>query len=44
MARNHESANEIWLIYYKKVSGKPRGQVRYFLKMTAQNKRFGMVQ
>jgi hypothetical protein len=42
LAKYHESAAEIWLIYYKKVSGKPR--LGYFLKMTKQNRRFGMVQ
>ena len=71
LARHHETAPEIWLIYYKKHSGKPRipyndaveealcygwiaaarhrrsvfeQRLGYFLKMTAQNKRFGMVQ
>ena len=71
LARHHKTAPEIWLIYYKKHSGKPRvsyndavdealcygwiaaarhrpevfeQRLRHFIKMTARNKRFGMVQ
>jgi uncharacterized protein YdeI (YjbR/CyaY-like superfamily) len=71
LAKHHKTAPGIWLVYYKKDSGKPRvpysdaveealcygwitaaphrpevfrQRLRYFLKMTAQNKRFGMVQ
>jgi len=71
LAKNHQNASEIWLIYYEKESGKPRipyndsveealcygwieaarsrpsafeQRLRHFLKMTKQNKRFGVVQ
>ena len=71
LVRHHTTAPEIWLIYYKKHSGKPRvsyndavdealcygwiaaarrrpevfeQRLRHFIKMTARNKRFGMVQ
>jgi uncharacterized protein YdeI (YjbR/CyaY-like superfamily) len=68
LAKHHKTAPEIWLVYYKKNSGKPRiphnhaveealcygwiepsngcggcQRLDHFLKMTKQNKRFGMV-
>jgi hypothetical protein len=71
LAKHHKTAPEIWLMFYKKHSGRPRipysdaveealcygwidaarprpetfrRRLRHFLKMTARNKRFGMVQ
>lgn len=70
LKKHHATTREIWLVYYKKTSGKPRipyndavdqalcfgwidsrvrlavfqARLAYFIKMTAQNRRFGMIQ
>lgn len=71
LSENHDKEKEIWLVNYRKNSGKTsipyndaveealcfgwidgarkrpdefKKRLKYFLKMTAKNKRFGMVQ